>query len=97
MSIYLDASFLIPTLVKEQSSDAIRACLARGQQRLISDFTAVEVASALSRLVRTGQLAAGDAVARLGDFQSWRAATSRRWMFRRPIFGSPTPMYAVLT
>jgi predicted nucleic acid-binding protein len=76
MSIYLDTSVLIPTLVKEAASDAVEASLTRGQERLISDFAAVEVASVLSRFVRTGQLHAAEAVARLADFETWRAATS---------------------
>ena len=70
MSIYLDTSVLIPTLVREPASDAVRAYLAAKDDRLISDFAAVEVASALSRLIRT------EAVARLADFDTWRAATS---------------------
>src|SRR5689334_11822649 len=76
MSIYLDASFLVPTLVPEATSDAVRAYLSIRPDRLISDFAAVEVASGLSRLVRMGQLASAEAVARLTDFEAWRAATS---------------------
>jgi predicted nucleic acid-binding protein len=72
----LDASCLIPTLVQEATSEDVRAYLSTRQERLISDFAAVEVASSLSRLVRTGLLAAAEAVARLTDFQAWRTATS---------------------
>lgn len=77
MSIYLDASFLVPTLVRETTSEAVKAYLiAAEEELLISDFAAVEVASSLSRLIRTGLLAAAEAVARLSDFEAWRAATS---------------------
>jgi uncharacterized protein len=76
MSIYLDASFLVPTLVEEPASGAVRAYLATRPDRLISDFAAAEVASALSRLVRTGLLTAELGAARLADFEAWRAATS---------------------
>src|SRR5579862_951192 len=76
MNIYLDTSVLIPTLVREAASDVVKAYLTTRQERLISDFAAVEVASALSRLVRTGRLAAAEATARLADFDTWRAATS---------------------
>jgi predicted nucleic acid-binding protein len=76
MNIYLDTSVLIPTLVAEAASDAVRAYLATRQERLISDFAAAEVASSLSRLVRMGVLATAEAAARLADFDTWRAATS---------------------
>lgn len=77
MSAYFDASVMIPTLVREESTGIVQTYL-RGlrEQRLISDFAATEVASALSRLVRMGVLAAQEASARLTDFDAWRAATS---------------------
>ena len=77
MSIYLDASFLIPTLVEVRDSAAINAYLnAVEDELLVSEFAAAEVASALSRLVRMRLLAEADAVARLSDFEAWRAAAS---------------------
>jgi uncharacterized protein len=77
MSIYLDASFLIPMLVEENHSAAVNGYLiAAERELLVSEFTAAEVASALSRLVRTHLLAAADAAARLADFEAWRAAAS---------------------
>ena len=77
MSIYLDASFLVPTLVAEQVSGAVNDYLvATEQELLVSEFAAAEVASALSRLVRMRLLAAADAAARLADFEAWRAAAS---------------------
>jgi predicted nucleic acid-binding protein len=77
MSIYLDTSVLIPTLVDEPTSGAVRAYLiATEKELLISDLAAVEVASALSRLARMGLLGFAEAVARLTDFETWRAATS---------------------
>jgi predicted nucleic acid-binding protein len=76
MSIYLDTSVLIPTLVREAASDAVRAYLAANGERLISDLAAVEVASVLSRFVRTSLLTPSEAGVRLADFDVWRAATS---------------------
>src|SRR6185437_14377735 len=77
MNIYLDASFLIPTLVAEQASGAVNAYLiATEHELLVSEFAAAEVASALSRLVRMRLMTSADAVARLGDFEAWRAAAS---------------------
>ena len=77
MSAYLDASVLLPTLVDEPASAVVDAfMLTSGQELLVSDFAAAEVASALSRLVRTKLLVEQDALERLADFDVWRAATS---------------------
>jgi uncharacterized protein len=77
LSAYLDASVLLPTLIAEPSTEAVYDCLGAGNRELlISDFTAAEVASALSRLVRTALLTNADASARLADFDAWRASMS---------------------
>jgi uncharacterized protein len=72
---YLDASVMLPMLVKEPASGVVDAFMSNFQQELwVSDFAAAEVASALSRLVHTGSLQAIDATACLSDFDAWRAA-----------------------
>jgi predicted nucleic acid-binding protein len=77
LSAYLDASILLLTLIEEPASAAVDAyMLIGGQELLVSDFAAAEVAAALSRLVRMGLLDSADAAARLGDFDVWRAAMS---------------------
>jgi len=77
LSAYLDASVLIPTLIQEQTTLAVKAYfMGTSQELLISDFAAAEVASALSRLVRMRVLSGSDGVARLADFDAWRAAVS---------------------
>jgi predicted nucleic acid-binding protein len=77
LTTYLDTSVLLPRLVEEPTSDAVRRYLFDSRQELlISDFAAAEVASALSRLVRVRRLDRADATARLDDFEIWRAATS---------------------
>ena len=77
MSAYLDTSVLLPTLIAEPATEAVYDCLgACEQELLISDFAAVEVASALSRLIRMAVLTDADASARLADFDAWRAAMS---------------------
>ena len=59
LSWYLDASLMIPILIKEPASAAVDAFMSSVQQEpWVSDFAAAEVASALSRLVRTGCLEA---------------------------------------
>lgn len=77
MSAYLDASVLLPILIDEPASATVDAyLLAGGQEFLVGDFAAAEVASALSRLLRMGSLTVADASARLTDFDVWRAAMS---------------------
>ena len=74
MSLCLDASVLVPTLIDEAASAAVGRFLMDATQPLIvSDFAATEVASALSRLVRMGLLTDDVADARLREFDAWRA------------------------
>lgn len=77
MSAYLDASAILPILIEEPGSALVDRFIAQADQPLVvSEFAAAEVASALSRLVRTGLLDAGDATARLADFDAWRASAT---------------------
>jgi len=77
LSFYLDASVMLPILVREASSVVVDAFMTTVQQQLwVSDFAAAEVASVLSRLVRMALLTDADASARLADFDAWRAAMS---------------------
>src|ERR1700722_18582073 len=77
MSGYLDASVLLPTIVEEPGSAAVdRFFMEWPDTLVVSDFAAAEVASALSRLVRTRQLEPDDARARLTDFDAWRAGAT---------------------
>ena len=78
MSLYLGASAMLPILVKEPTSAAVDAFMSTIQQELwVSDFAAAEVASALSRLVRSGRLQASDGAVCLSDFDVWRAAMTK--------------------
>lgn len=77
MSLYLDASVLLPRLVEEPDSPLISAYLLENtEELLVSDFAAAEVASGLSRLVRMRVISRAGADACLSDFEIWRAATS---------------------
>ena len=74
MGVYLDASVILPMLVEEAASPAVDAFIARHPTGLVlSSFAAAEVASVLSRLVRTGQLETADARDRLADLDAWQA------------------------
>jgi len=78
MSIYLDASALLPALVEEPASAAMDRFFSGATDPIVvSDFAAAEVASALSRLVRTHLLEPADALARLADFDAWRLAATQ--------------------
>jgi uncharacterized protein len=75
---YFDASVMIPILVKEPASAAVDAFVLAVQHKpWVSDFAAAEVASAVSRLVRTGRLQASDGAACLSDFDVWRVAMTQ--------------------
>jgi predicted nucleic acid-binding protein len=75
MSLYLDASVLVPTITEEPSSAAVDAIiLANSGELIVSEYAAAEVASALSRLVRMGRLDEPDAKGRLSDFDEWRTS-----------------------
>ena len=77
MRAYLDASALLPMLIAEPGSAAVDAFMASSADDLVvSEFAAAEVASAISRLVRTDRLAAEDAGARLADFDAWRTTAT---------------------
>ena len=74
MSLYLDASVMIPIVVDERFTKTVGAFLVGcGDNLTVSDFAAAEVASALSRLVRMGVLDIAEAEQRLADFDVWRA------------------------
>ena len=77
MTAYLDASAILPILIEESGSSVVDRFITEGDEALvISEFAAAEVASALSRLVRTGILDVADAASRLADFDAWRAAST---------------------
>jgi predicted nucleic acid-binding protein len=74
MTAYLDASVLLPALVNEKASEAVdKFLLATSDDPPINDFAGAEVASAMSRLVRTSLLDTADATTRLAAFDTWRA------------------------
>ena len=77
MSLYLDASAIVPTLVLEASSPALDGFLAAATDSLVvSDFAAAEVASALSRLVRMTSIGRATAESLLHEFDVWRASST---------------------
>ncbi len=77
MSAYLDAGVLLPTIIEEPASAAVdRFCVEWPDRLVVSDFAAAEVASSLSRRVRTRYIEPEDAQARLTDFDAWRTGAT---------------------
>ncbi len=77
MSLYLDASAIVPTLIKEGSSQAVERVLgAATDPFIVSDFAAMEVASSLARLVRMTTIPREAADILLREFDAWRAAAT---------------------
>lgn len=76
--LYLDTSAVIPTLVSEPGSKAVEGFLSsQTLGLLISEFTAAEVASAVSRLVRIGLFEPAQGRETLADFDLWRDANAQ--------------------
>lgn len=74
MTLYLDTSVLIPTLIAEELTRAVREILmAHAGDLMVSAFVVIEVASAVSRLVRMDRLTGAQATELLGHFDDWRA------------------------
>lgn len=77
MSVYLDASVLLPIFIEEVHSSRAEALLLRGPlSRLISDFAAAEFAAAVGRRVRMGEIATADVAAAFDAFDTWRTAAT---------------------
>ena len=77
MSLYLDASAAAATVIEEAASAAVARFLHAATEPLIlSELAAAEVASALSRLVRMGEVSNRSAVTRLAEFDAWRSSTT---------------------
>lgn len=74
MSVYLDASVLLATLIPEPGSAAADRYFARNTPALwVSEFAAAEVSSGITRLVRMGVIQPRQAELRLAEFDAWRA------------------------
>ncbi len=77
MTLYLDASAIVPTLIEEASTAALDDFLAVADDPMVvSDFAAAEVVSAVSRLVRMLLTTRRAADELLGEFDDWRASAT---------------------
>jgi len=83
LSFYLDASAIVPTFIKEPASERLDTFFLNPSETLIvSDFAAMEVASAVSRLVRMKRLSQAHAGRLLVEFDAWRTTASESTDFQ---------------
>jgi predicted nucleic acid-binding protein len=79
MSVYLDASMLIPLFMKEAFTErAERYCDSNLGVVVVSDFAAAEFASALARRVRTSELLTERARFAFAAFDGWTLRATQR-------------------
>ena len=77
MSVYFDASLIVSLFVKDAQTDRAESYLNRHQPTAaLSDFVALEVASAVNLRVRTKQLTAPQAESVLAAFDIWRSRSA---------------------
>jgi len=77
VTLYLDASAIVPLLVEEAASRALGDYLGAASDPLVvSDFAAAEVASALSRQVRMTVIGREAAETLLSEFDAWRVSAT---------------------
>ena len=79
MSVYLDASVLVALFTADALTAKADAYLREHRPTVIvSDFAAAELASAVARRVRTGELEADDARAAFATFDAWTVRAAGR-------------------
>jgi predicted nucleic acid-binding protein len=79
LSVYLDASVLVPLIVPDAHSARADAFMdSEPPDLILSDFAAAEFASAVARLVRMSQLRLDEARTAFTTFDSWSAMATRR-------------------
>lgn len=77
MTVYLDATVIVPLFWVEPSTATVIALLRREASRpVVSDYAAGEVGSAFARLVRMNALETSQALERLTLFDEWRRDVS---------------------
>ena len=75
LSFYLDNCVLVPLFVTEPASELVKTWItAQDRELTISNLTAGEFGSAISRLVRMDRITLAEAQAINGYFDQWREA-----------------------
>ena len=79
MSVYLDASAIVPLILRDAHTPTMEQWLANAREDLVvSDFGALEVAAVISRQVRSARMSEQQASLALALLDDWlaRASTS---------------------
>lgn len=79
MSVYLDASAIVPLILRDAHTMNMEQWLANAREELVvSDFAALEVAAVISRQVRSARMSEQQASLALALLDDWlaRASTS---------------------
>lgn len=84
MSVYLDASVIVPLFIADAFSKQADALIAQESTITIADWAVVEVSSVIARQTRIGAIDTQTAQRVLSQFDSWRA----RLAIRAETFGS---------
>lgn len=75
MSVYLDASVLVPLFVNDTFSDRAESLLqAASANFVVSDFLRAEFASVIARMVRVGQVTSDEAPRAFTRLDTWAGA-----------------------
>lgn len=78
MTLYLDASVLLPLLTVDPHTERARALIGEFPQVVTSAWGEAEVTSALNRHTRIGRLTFGEALDAQLQFDEWIARLDRR-------------------
>jgi predicted nucleic acid-binding protein len=80
VSVYLDASFLVPMFASQEPLTARASAYieASAPEVVISDLAGAEFASAVARLTRMGALTEAQAAGLFADFDTWVARVATR-------------------
>lgn len=77
MSLYLDASALLPLFIEEARTGQAHDSL-RGNVLIISDFAIAEFSSGVARRTRAGEIKGSDAASVFAALDAWTLKTTRR-------------------
>ncbi len=77
MSLYLDASALLPLFIEEARSDQAHESL-RGNTLIISDFAIAEFSSGVARRARAGEITDSGAASVFAALDAWTLKATRR-------------------
>lgn len=76
MSVYFDASALLPLFITDTFSERADAIIAMAPAIVVADWAAVEVSSVIAKQARMGAITREDAQTAFANFDTWRASVA---------------------